>query len=58
MFSDESRKRFINDREKRRRTKGPKTDNGSGRERNVAHEKSEEHSRVPKGNRKTYPKAK
>lgn len=29
----------------------PKTDPRGGRERNVGHEKSEEHSRTPKGNR-------
>lgn len=30
---------------------GPPKDNAGGRERNVGHEKGEEHSRVPKGNR-------
>jgi hypothetical protein len=43
--------KFAADREKRRTPKAPRTDTGAGRERNVAHKKSEEHSRVGKRKR-------
>lgn len=35
----------------RRDSSPPKSNSGGGRERNVSHGKSEEHSRTPKGNR-------
>lgn len=41
--------RKAEDRQERKSP--PKTDPKGGRERNVGHEKSEEHSRVQKGNR-------
>ena len=41
-------KKKAEDRGKRRHTKGPPTDKGGGRERNVGHPNSEEHSRISK----------
>lgn len=40
--------KFAKDRQERYTAKGPKTDKGGGRERNVGHPKGEKHSRVGK----------
>ena len=45
--SKEKSERWSEDRNARRSTKGPDTDKGGGRERNVGHQKAEEHNRSP-----------
>lgn len=47
-MGNEKRQKWAEDRQKRYEPKGPKTDKGGGRERNVGHPKGEEHSRVSK----------
>ena len=50
--SQKKSERFSEDRDERRSPKGPKTDEQSGRERNVGHPEAEEHNRDTRGRRK------